>query len=115
MPDVTIRLGGRDYVVRPLTLRQLRELGVCLAKARAAPPDPAAAEKLAYDNMVETVAAALSRDNPVVTADVILDLEVTLTELSQANMTILQHSGLVLSPGEAKAEAASIGSTSTVA
>jgi hypothetical protein len=105
MPETKITLAGRDYGIRPLTLRQLRDLGICLARGRTAPTDAAAAEQLAYDNMIETVAAALARDHPAMTGEAILDLEVTLAELQRANLAILEHSGLVVAAGKAAAEA----------
>ena len=105
MPETTITLAGRNYAVRPLTLRQLRDLGICLAKGRAAPSDAAAAERLAYDAMIETIAAALARDHPAMTGEAILDLEISLVELQRANLAILEHSGLVVAAGKAAAEA----------
>jgi hypothetical protein len=109
---VTVALGGRDFAIRPLTLRQLRDLGVALATMQEPPAGAAEREKLAYDRMVEGLAIALRRDAPEMTADAIYDLEATLPELRAAWTALLAHSGLVPA-GEAPAAAASAGATST--
>ncbi len=108
---ITITLGGRVFTIRPLTLRQIRDLGVGLVKAAARPTDAAAAEREAYDRMVETVAGGLARDYPEITAEALLDMEVSLAELQRARLAVLEHSGLIESKGEAAA-GASTGATS---
>ncbi|MDB5405676.1 MAG: hypothetical protein JWL84_588 [Rhodospirillales bacterium] len=100
--SIKITLAGTDYEIRPLTLGQLRTLGIGLRTPYS--EDPAKAEGDAYDRMVANVAAALSRGNPDMTAEAIFESEITLAELNAANRAILEHSGLVVAPkGEAEA------------
>jgi hypothetical protein len=92
----TIRLGGADFAVRPLTLRQLRSVLPAFARAGAIGAEDG------VDAAVEILTAALSRDHPEVTRDTLLDTEASVQELAQAVTTVAQLSGLV-SPGEAEA------------
>jgi hypothetical protein len=108
---ITVALGGRYFAVRPLTLRQLRDVGIMVAGAADLPAEPGARERRAYDQMVEVVSVALRRDSPDMTADAIYDLEIGLAELQAAHRAILRHSGLVAS-GE-PAAASSDGAMST--
>jgi hypothetical protein len=108
---ITLRFGNKEFFVRPLTLRQLRDIGVGLA-SQAGPANGGAvdAERAAYDGMIDVVKAALARDYPE-EAEKILDFEVDWPTLTSAHRDILRLSGLVPS-GEASA-ASSTGVTST--
>lgn len=108
---ITVALGGRYFAVRPLTLRQLRDVGVRVAGVADLPADAAARERRAYDQMVEIVSVALRRDSPDMTEDAIYDMEIGLAELQAAHRAILRHSGLVAA-GE-PAAASSDGAMST--
>lgn len=108
---VSIALGGRFFQIRPLTLRQLRDVGVMVAKTADLPADAGERERRAYDQMVEIVAVALRRDAPDMSPDAIYDMEIGLAELQAAHRAILRHSGLV-APGE-PAAASSDGAIST--
>jgi hypothetical protein len=92
----TIRLGGAEFAVRPLTLRQLRT--VLPAVARAA----RFTEEQGLDAAIDIVAAALARDRPELTREALLDMEVTPQELAAAVGAIAAASGLV-PRGEAQA------------
>ncbi len=92
----TIRLGGADYAVRPLTLRQLRSVLPAFARAGAIGAEDG------VDAAIEILAAALSRDHPDVTRDRLLDTEASVQELAAAVTTVARLSGLV-PPGEAGA------------
>jgi hypothetical protein len=111
MATITLALGGRHFAIRPLTLRQLRDVGIMVAGVADLPAEAGARERRAYDQMVEIVSVALRRDAPEMTSDAIYDLEIGLAELQAAHRAILRHSGLVAS-GE-PAAASSDGATST--
>lgn len=104
--------GGREFTVRPLTIGQLRAIGVGAAKLRQRPEDPVAAEARFYDAVAEIISAALLRDHPEMTPEAVLGLEADVPRLVEANRIILRLSGLV-PMGEAQA-AASNGASSTV-
>ncbi|HXP74619.1 MAG TPA: hypothetical protein VN823_10780 [Stellaceae bacterium] len=97
MPEETkITLGGADFAVRPLTLRQLRSVLPAFARAGAIGAEDG------VDAAIEILTAALSRDHPGITRDALLDTEASVQELAQAVTTVARLSGLV-SPGEAEA------------
>ena len=93
---VTIRLGGVDYAVRPLTLRQLRSVLPAFARAAAITADDG------VDAAIEILAAALSRNHPDVSREMLLETEASVQELAEAVTAVARLSGLV-SPGEAEA------------
>jgi hypothetical protein len=109
MSGATITLGGRAFPIRRLTLGQIREL--CVSQAEPVPAEASVAERRSWERMLRTVVVALSRDNPEVTEEAVLEMEATLTELTAAHVAILKFSGLVKS-GEAEA-ATSTGAAST--
>jgi hypothetical protein len=95
-------------------LGQLRRLSIGIR--REAPADPADAEQWAFDQALDVIAVGLSRDNPEISRETLLGLEITLPEMNAASLAILRHSGLVQAkPGEAKAGASSNGGSSTAA
>jgi len=97
-----IKLAGRDFTLRPLTLGQLRV--VLPAFARAA----GLAREEAIDAAIDILAAALSRDTPEMTRAALLATEMLPAELIAAVDAIAKLSGLVPqgdAPGEASASA----------
>jgi hypothetical protein len=111
MAATTLVFGSREYTIRPLTIGQLRAIGIGAAKLRQPAQDPVAAEGAWYDSMAEIISAALMRDHPEMTTDAVLGLESDVQRLLEANRSILRLSGLV-PPGEGPA-AASNGASST--
>ncbi|HEV8015216.1 MAG TPA: hypothetical protein VGP48_06765 [Stellaceae bacterium] len=99
----TITLGGRSFMLRPLTLGQLRS--VLPAFARAA----GLAHEDAIDAAIDILAAALERDHAAMTRDALLGIELRPAELIAAVDAIARLSGLVTeestSLGEAVASA----------
>jgi hypothetical protein len=83
-----IRLGARDFALRPLTLGQLRHLLDALdamaGKSGGALIDAAAA----------VVTAGLAAAHPDLTADMVLACEASLAELNAAVAAILTMAGL---------------------
>jgi hypothetical protein len=112
LPGVTIAMGGRDWLVPPLTLGQLRRL---MPKVRQLTEIGASMGETQIGVLVEIVAAALQRNYPEATPDMVenlLDLGNTSTVLN----AVLTGSGLKLRDnrmGEAVAPGASPGAAST--
>ncbi|HEX4111529.1 MAG TPA: hypothetical protein VH020_03255 [Stellaceae bacterium] len=98
-----IRLGGRQFEVRALTFRQLRDIEAALGRALQAGP-PA---RIDFDAAVDVIAAALRRSDPAIDRDAILDLEGTKSEFVAATRAVLRLSGYIESgesaPGEEQA------------
>lgn len=104
----TITVAGRVFVLRPLTLGQLRV--VLPAFARAA----GLAKEEAIDAAIDILAAALSRDAPEMTRGFLLQTEMLPAELIAAVDAIAKLSGLVPQGDGALGEAgASTGAGST--
>jgi hypothetical protein len=106
---ITLTLAGTDYPIKRLTLRQLKVLGIGLAKRRdqinsVATLTQEEQEAESLDAMTNMVEAALARDYPDVKLD---DLEMTIQDLTKSYLDVLNFSGLlpkkIEQPGEAAA------------
>ncbi len=99
----TITLGGRRFEIRPLTFRQLRDIEDALGRAFKA----GAQTRIDFDAAVDIVAAAISRTDPTVNRETILDLEGTKDDIVTATRAVLRASGHIEraepSPGEQQA------------
>lgn len=93
----SITLGGVAYIFRPLTIRQLRDLGLGTERRREIYAQPAGPERegAVFDNMVEAIALALVRDHPELTAGALLDVEADMQEVFAAYRAVLVASGFV--------------------
>lgn len=100
---VAITLGGRQFEVRALTFRQLRDIEEALGRALKT----GAQTKIDFDAAIDILAAALSRTDPSMNRDAILDLEGTKSEIVTATRTVLNLSGYLYGgdtpPGEVPA------------
>jgi hypothetical protein len=83
-----IRLGGRDFTLRPPTLGQLRHLLDALDQMAGA------SGGALIDAAAKLVAAGLAGAHPELTTGSILDLEASLPELNTAVAAILNLAGL---------------------
>ncbi|WP_205825131.1 hypothetical protein [Methylobacterium terricola] len=105
-PSRTIRLGGHEWTIRPLTLAQLEELDPVVQSGPSTGPTTYGAA---------VIAAGLRRDHP---EDAALadrrELEATGPEVAAASSTILRLGGYLpeTAPGEARAAESAAGSTS---
>jgi len=99
---ITITLGGREFTVRPLTFRQLRDVEEALGKAAKAGP----LTRIDFDAAIDILVAAVSRAHPELTRDAILDFEGAKPEITAATNAILRLSGYVKETGAAPGEAA---------
>ena len=84
----TIRLGGRDFTLRPPTLGQLRHLLDALDAMTGA------SGGALIDAAARLVAAGLAAAHPELTVEAVLDLDASLAELNTAVAAILQSAGL---------------------
>jgi len=114
LPGVTIAMGGRDWLVPPLTLGQLRRL---MPKVRQLTEIGASMGETQIGVLVEIVAAALQRNYPEATVEMVENL-LDLGNASAVLNAVLTGSGLKLRDsrlGEAAAPGAGPGAGSTVA
>ena len=111
IPGVTIAMGGRDWLVPPLTLGQLRRL---MPKVRQLTEIGASMGETQIAVLVEIVATALQRNYPDATAEMVENL-LDLGNASAVLNAVLTGSGLKLRDGrlgEAPAPGASPGARS---
>lgn len=96
---ITVRMGGADYVVPALTLRQLKKLKDKLGALRQI--SPLAASEGQLEPLVDVIHAALSRNYPDLTREEMEDL-IDLGNIGQLVAAVVNVSGLV-PKGEVKA------------
>jgi hypothetical protein len=114
LPGMTIAMGGQDWLVPPLTLGQLRRL---MPKVRQLTETDASMGETQISVLVEIVAAALQRNYPEATADMVENL-LDLGNASAVLNAVLTGSGLKLRDdrlGEVSAPGASPGAGSKTA
>ena len=114
LPGVTITMGGQDWLVPPLTLGQLRRL---MPKVRRLTETDASMSETQIIVLVEIVAAALQRNYPEATADMVENL-LDLGNASAVLNAVLTGSGLKLRDdrlGEVSAPGTSPGAGLTIA
>lgn len=83
----TIELGGHEWVIRPLTLRQVQEIEPILMES-------ALGGKGNVGSAMEIVAIALRRDHPEVAAK-LADVEATAPEVGAAMSAVLRLGGFI--------------------
>lgn len=116
IPGVTIEMGGREWTVPPLTLGQLRRL---MPKITALAEIGAAIGETEIGMLIDIVAAALNRNYPEVTAEMLGEM-LDLGNAGRVLNAVLSGSGLTpaggsFQPGEASAPGASLGAPPTPA
>jgi hypothetical protein len=92
IPGVTIAMGGRDWLVPPLTLGQLRRL---MPKVRQLTEIGASMGEAQIGVLVEIVATALQRNYPDATVDIVENL-LDFGNASAVLNAVLTGSGLKL-------------------
>jgi hypothetical protein len=105
---VSLRLGGRDWIVPPLNLRQLKQLTPALHRLGAAGQSLGEAE---IDDIVRIIHAALSRNYPEATEAELAEM-LDLGNAATAVRAVAGVSGLVPA-GESPAGEAEAGNAST--
>ena len=114
LPGVTVAMGGRDWLVPPLTLGQLRRL---MPKVRQLTDIGASMSEMQIAVLVEIVATAMQRNYPEATPEIVENL-LDLGNASTVLNAVLTGSGLKLSDnrlGEAAAPGSSPGAGSIIA
>src|SRR5262244_3516131 len=114
IPGVAVTMGGQDWLVPPRTLRQLRRL---MPKLRQLTEIGVSMGEAQIGVLVEIVAAALQRNYPEATPDMVENL-LDLGNASAVLNAVLTGSGLKLSDsrlGEVAAPGLSPGAGSTIA
>jgi len=114
LPGVTIAMGGRDWLIPPLTLGQLRRV---MPKVRQLTNIGATMSEMQITVLVEIVATAMQRNYPEATPEIVENL-LDLGNASTVLNAVFTGSGLKLSDsrlGEAAAPGFSPGAGSMIA
>jgi len=103
----TVHLGGRDWSVAPLSLRQILAIADFVPKLSAVGTDNLSGERLAP--LAEVLWHGLRRAHPRLTRDEFLDLPITVAELVAALPVVIEQAGGRRAGAEDGAAAASGG------
>ena len=87
----TVRLGGREWVVAPLSLRQILAIADFVPKLSTVGVDSLSGERLAP--LAEVLWHGLRRAHPRLTRDEFLDLPITIAELVAALPVVIEQAG----------------------
>jgi hypothetical protein len=96
---VSIRMGGRDWIVPALTFGQIKRLR---GRLEILPTEPGVLSGAQIDAIIDVVHAALARNYPAVTVDEVGEHLLDLGNMATVIKAIMTGSGLVPS-GEAEA------------
>lgn len=88
MTEAVLRLAGRDFSLRPLTLGQLRDVLEVVAQL------PGKAGGALVEAAARIIHAGLSRGDPSLTLDAVMAMEAGLDEVNAAVAAILKAAGL---------------------
>ena len=86
-----VRLGGRDWCVAPLSLRQILAIADFVPKLSAIGVDNLSGERLAP--LAEVLWHGLRRAHPRLTRDEFFDLPITIAELVAALPVVIEQAG----------------------
>jgi hypothetical protein len=87
----TVRLGGRDWAIAPLSLRQILAIADFVPKLSGIGADNLSGERLTP--LAEVLWHALRRAHPRLTRDEFLDLPITIAELVAALPVVIEQAG----------------------
>ncbi len=87
----TVRLGGRDWFIAPLSLRQILAIADYVPKLSAIGVDTLSGERLAP--LAEVLWHGLRRAYPKLTRDEFYDLPITIAELVTALPVVIEQAG----------------------
>jgi hypothetical protein len=107
-----VRLGGREFTVAPLSLRQILAIADFVPKLSALGPEHLSGERIAP--LAEVLWHGLRRAHPRLTRDEFFDLPITIAELVAALPVVIEQAGgrSVAAPGAASAGEAPPGEVS---
>ena len=100
----TVRLGGCDWIVAPLSLRQILAIADYVPKLSAIDAESLSGERLAP--LAEVLWHGLRRAHPHLTRDEFFDLPITIAELVAALPLVIEQAGGRRVGAEARAAAA---------
>ena len=92
MADVTIELGGRSFVIPPLTLRRVKVFIPTMARLQNVKAGEMTETNI--DDATNAVLIGIQAGEPAFTKDMLLDMPVTLEELFNAVTAIGPQAGL---------------------
>jgi hypothetical protein len=108
-----VRLGGRDWLVAPLSLRQILAIADFVPKLSAISAESISGERLAP--LAEVLWHGLRRAHPRLTRDEFFDLPITIAELVAALPVVIEQAGgqrvgsaATAAPGQGDASAGEI-------
>lgn len=87
----TVRLGGREWMVAPLSLRQILAIADFVPKLSVVGANSLSGERLAP--LAEVLWHGLRRAHPQLTRDEFLDLPITIAELVAALPVVIEQAG----------------------
>jgi len=87
----TARLGGREWLIAPLSLRQILAIADFVPKLSAIGTDSLSGERLAP--LAEVLWHGLRRAHPRLTRDEFFDLPITIAELVAALPVVIEQAG----------------------
>jgi hypothetical protein len=87
----TVRLGGHEFHIAPLSLRQILAIADHVPKLAAITADNISAERLMP--AAEVVWNGLRRAHPLLTRDEFLDLPITIAEMFAALPVVIEQAG----------------------
>jgi hypothetical protein len=109
LPGVELEMGGKTWIVPPLTLGQLRRLG---AKVEVMSADKSMLDPEVVDAVVAVVTAALKRNYPAIDEDQVADM-LDMGNAPSVFVAVLTGSGLKRGSGDS-GPFGGAGATSTV-
>jgi hypothetical protein len=101
----TIKLGGQEFTISPLTVGQSRDLRI--GDATIPPDDGAGGWNNIYEVCIRTIAIAIRESHPEVTEEALWKLPASENEIAEARKAILVFAGF-RSPEPSIAELRSI-------
>jgi len=87
----SVRVGGREWIIPPLSLRQILAIADFVPKLSAIGVDNVSGERLAP--LAEVLWHGLRRAYPKLTRDEFLDLPITIAELVAALPVVIEQAG----------------------
>ena len=88
--NLSIKLAGREFVIRPLTFKQLREFQPAILKSRGL-----LREAADFDYALGAILVCVQRENPEFTREVAENMEITAQEIIETLDALAIWSGLL--------------------
>ena len=95
-----VEIGGRNFVVPPLTIGQLKRLRPKIEAMASAKPDASAMDQV--DDIIDIIHAAIGRNYPDLTVDELADM-IPLPDVQRIVEEVMSASGLEKTSGNGAA------------